>query len=372
VTQGSRAITGLNLLTCYQNNAFENEPMEWSKSPIPWNLGTGNVSYARGAVTGNWAIMIGLTGIHLALSREWTPKLSPANLRYPGLLILPALFLMSPTSEAAINIARFGGFGDQILAGFSIGAQVISSGITASLLSSSKFKATWVNKNDQMLADFGYSLKKGRWLDLSDPKNAFVHQYGFFFKDYRKGMQWFMGVEMLMSTGSGLLDGFNVEPSQTCNSLIYAGTAFYGAYSATLIALRPHEALFNKVYFGSTSLLQTSSLSIGSYLRATATPGNYTQTEESLSKAAESIGIGVMICNTIRSVFESFLMVKDVYRYIQKTRSTKTKLAQPLLNVIPTVVATTTAAAATAAVVAGHVALQAQMMRNPLGNAHDI
>lgn len=337
VTQASRIGTVTSVLACDDGSAFDTQPLDWSLSPTQISLGDGMLQYVDGAVLGNWMLFSGIAIIHTLLAKKW----GEAQLRYPGFMILPALFLFPSTARSAVTMMRLGSGVEQALGSISFVGQLGIIGGLVRLLMPSRFGAVIKHEPGRpflaylakagAIGQFLYALlpvSKEETLDKKwrskEENSHFMQQYGPVFRDYRQGWYAFMVPELCMTMASGTLDSFQIDPKSSCENLLYAATGVYGVYAASLLVLHPHRYGFNRIYFGSVASIQFLALAIGSIQKGVPSLQNNT----ALQAAAEGIPVALQYVTLLRSLYDIAFQVRGGYKYYNWNLKEKISLSQ--------------------------------------------
>lgn len=244
LSQGSRAFANLKMVSCDDASKPEEGALAWSDSPTQLSIGNNNtLQHNIGAVVGNWALFGG-TVTAWAMAAK---KFSLETAHYPGGLILPVLFLMTPTTSSAVTLLRQGTATEQVGGGFSITAQVLGTGLVAIAMHPNYFGAHWSTVGT-----------KAGWSDklLQD---GYVKRMGLVFGDYGENRHWFIAPELLMSMATGILQSYQASASH-CKDLLIASAAINTAYALSLIFLRPNMEPKERIFYAGLASVQAAAL----------------------------------------------------------------------------------------------------------------
>lgn len=239
---GVRTLALQELLACEISTNYT-DSLSWSDSPTQLAVGNSDLQYQLGAVLGNWALL-GATAIGWgALSFKYGSD----NLRFPGGLTLPVLFLTAPTASAAMTLLQEGTLGQQVLGGLSFTAQLIGTGLVAVILHPYHFGARWD-------ASKATDWTSGAWGDALG-REGYTKRQGILFRDYRSGMHWFMTVELLMSMASGVLSSYQ-STGGDCKKLLAGNMGTQISYALAQVLLNPNRNRGESIFYGCIAVLQ--------------------------------------------------------------------------------------------------------------------
>lgn len=228
VAQSSRGAVALRIASCEENTGPEGNPLDWNNSPTRLSIGNDNLQYDKGALVGNWLILGVTAGVHVGLAKYF----GKSEMRYPSVLILPALFLAPGTATSAMNLIRYGATGEKVLGTSSMLAQIIGTSSVVFLLLPPRFQAQW-------------NSKESAWTDNS--QGDYLKRYDFFFKEYRHLRQWFAAAELSFSLTEGSLEAFSNADSN-CFDLQMVALIVYGSEFILYSYLRPSSETRGLVY----------------------------------------------------------------------------------------------------------------------------
>lgn len=290
------SIRGLSLqamLSCDNNDQTDPQPLSWTDSPTQLSIGNSTLKYDLGAVVGNWALLGGLAGVWGAIAT----KTGTAEIRFPGGLTLPVLFLTGSTATSAVTLLRDGTYSEQIAGGFSLTAQLIATGVVAVFLHPTYFQAVW-------------QTSTGKWVDGMKATPGYVKRYGMLFKDYHSGTHWFITVELLMSLATGILQSYQ-GTELNCRTLVTASAATSIAYAASILFFRPNIKRPERIFYGAISSLQALALSAQSLALWTASQ----ETQEKVQTVTQSIMAATQWALLVKSVYDLAKAARSIYHY---------------------------------------------------------
>lgn len=323
LSQASRTFLTLGVISCNDAGRPDQGALNWQDSPTQMTIGDSDLQYYFGSVAGNLLLFGGISGA-LALT---TLKLGTEKAHFPGILILPAMFFLSPTTTSAVTLLRDGDITQQTVAGISLAASGLATGCSAIRFLPMFFHARW---DDQ----------KHEWIDASEAVNGYVARNGLLFKDYRPGYQWFILVELTMSMSVGALKSYQAL-QENCVSVLAAAAGVYNVYGLALIVLHPSKDRYNQIFYGTVAGLQALALATQMIASQTASE----DTQQTVRTVTESIITATDYMLMAKSLFDFGRRIKDAYIHFFKVVDIKhsdslanlfrNTLNEPMIELLP-------------------------------------
>lgn len=299
VAQNSRAALTLDILACDENSPTAEGPLDWPDNPTRLSIGDGQMQYDLGAVVGNWVLVVSVAGGLLGLSR----KLSLEQAHFPGTMILPVMFLITPTTGSAMTLLREGSAAGKAVGAISIAASLLGTGIVGVLFHPKYFKAHW-------------DLEHEEWIDLGEDTTGYVDRHGFLFESYGPGRHWYVVVELLTSMAIGGLKSYQVL-EQHCGTILWVGSGIYNAYALSQLAFRPNKNRHVQLFYTTIAGLQGVALAA----QAIASQTGSNETQQKVRTITQSIIAGTDFLMMIKALFDIGLRVKDLYERFYHPRA---------------------------------------------------
>ncbi|MEI6806236.1 MAG: hypothetical protein WCK49_07000 [Myxococcaceae bacterium] len=305
VAQGSRILSLQQMVSCNNNDPTEQTSLSWTDSPTQLSIGNTTQQYNLGAVVGNWAILGGTTACWTALAT----KLGTEATHYPGALIMPVMFLMSPTTSAAVSLVQQGTTTEQLVGGLSLSVQAIGMGVVAVFLHPTHFGAEWVSN---------------QWTDKNYA--GYVKHYGMLFKDYRSGAHAFITAEFLMSMATGLLQSFQ-SLGNDCRYLITTSAATSTAYALSTVLIRPHQHPHDRIFYGAIASIQAVAINTQAISSWVASE----ETQQKVRNVTESILTATQWALLAKTVYDLGRYAKTIYDYMRSAPQVKPEIPALLI-----------------------------------------
>jgi hypothetical protein len=232
------------------------------RSPTTLALGDSSVAAYVGGAAMNHVVVLAMLIIMSFIA--WVRLLGVggtlmdalSTIRCPGPVAFPILLLIEPTATCAIITILFAE-GKLVAIGFVSMALCVSYPIVMIGYLLRGFKAERRQSFDtvESVEATGstrferFMFGKGKWID--DPtisgSKGFCRRNGYFFKEYREGRHWFLGIEVILSVAIGSLQGIKLGYGQ-CQGVLYAMTAVLSTYMISFFILRPCVSPFANLY----------------------------------------------------------------------------------------------------------------------------
>jgi hypothetical protein len=301
VAQGSRIFDTLQILSCTEKDNNVINDVSWQDSPTTLSIGNNDLSPHIGAVVGNWAIFGASALIGKGASLYWNPE----KTKFPGALIIPAMFLYSSTATSSMILISQGSIGEKFVGGISMGAQVIGAGVVMIIFLPKYFHAEWNIESG------------GHWIDTPNNK-GYVKCFGILFMDYTTNRQGFIIVELGASLATGILKSYQ-STGGDCRILLTLSAITSTAYAISIIFLRPHIETKDKIFYGVVSGAQA----IAVITQATATWLNSQEVRNKVRAITEPIVMATEYLLLIRSIYDIGMRLKKFYNsfYHQNTQN---------------------------------------------------
>lgn len=291
VAQNARAGYTLDLLTCDSRLPPDEGPLDWQDSPSQLVLGSDTQKYHSGAVVGNWAIFAGVCVVWGAVAY----KLGASAAHFPGALVLPALFFLSPTTASSFTILRQVFTAQRILGSFSLMLLLLGSGAVMTPILPRFFSARW-------------EPETRRWED-TQAGSGWVSQYGELFDTYRPTRQGYAFVEFLMSVAVGILKSYRML-QDNCNYLLWGAVGVYSTYAISQIGLRPNCSPHVQYFFSSVAGLQALALTTQAIALSTAPEDPW----QLVKSVAQWIVVTTEYMMMVKTLVDISVRLKGLYR----------------------------------------------------------
>ncbi|MEI6805752.1 MAG: hypothetical protein WCK49_04510 [Myxococcaceae bacterium] len=297
LSQASRTFLTLGVLSCNDAGRPDQGSLSWQDSPTQLSIGDDDLQYYYGSIVGNWLFLCG-TGTVLALA---TLNLGAETAHFPGVLILPVMFLMSPTTTSAVTLFRDGDSGQRVVGTASIALSILAAGGFTVRLLPMFFHATWDETKEE-------------WVDSSPEFKGFVAQNGLLFRDYRPGQHWFILVELGMSMSVGVLKSYQAL-QQDCALVLSAASGVYNTYGLAMILLRPAKEHREQIVYGAIAGLQAVALTTQVIASKIASE----DTQQSVRVVTESIITATDYMLMIKSLYDFGKRIKALFGHFYQT-----------------------------------------------------
>ena len=260
--------------------------LDWEFHPTTIALGTSTLKYFKGAALMNPVIIIASfvflfsLGFMIRMGFEMTWGQALGNVRTPGMLFIPFMFVLPGTSLVSARLALPPDFSD----GFGVYGLFLMIGCLVSPL----FVYFFVCRNlslgattvpDPRLNDYTnmsntnlmeeptvpvkqytgakrilYKIAFGErvWVSVGED-SYFVEQYGVVFESYKEGRTWWVIIEVSTIICVGLLSSWHPSSPQECNSRNGIFTALFGVFFLLLLFIRPYASMFDAVLMGAVA-----------------------------------------------------------------------------------------------------------------------
>ncbi|MBH1988812.1 MAG: hypothetical protein I8H75_04395 [Myxococcaceae bacterium] len=301
LSQTSRTFLTLGIVSCNDAGRPDQGSLSWQDSPSQISIGDDDLEYHYGAVVGNWIVFGGISAI-LSLTAM---RIGFEKVHYPGVLILPAMIFLSPTITSAVSLLRDGDSIQQAVAALSVGACTLGAGLFGLRFLPQFFHASW-------------SEDQGKWVDASDGFRGFVARNGLLFEDYRPGYQWFMLVEVLMSTSVGALKSYQAL-QENCGLLLDTAASVYSTYGLLIILLHPAKHRYEQIFYATVAGSQALALVI----QTVASKAGSSDTQQSVRVVTESIITATDYLLMIKSLYDFSKRMKSIYTHFFRTISVR-------------------------------------------------
>ncbi|MEI6806058.1 MAG: hypothetical protein WCK49_06080 [Myxococcaceae bacterium] len=299
VAQNSRSALTLDILACDENSPTAEGQLDWPDNPTRLSIGDGLTQYDMGAVVGNWVLVVSVAGVLMGLSK----KLSLEQAHFPGTMILPVMFLITPTTTSAMTLLREGSAAGKAVGAISIAASLLGTGIVGVLFHPKYFKAHWDLENEE-------------WIDLREDTTGYVDRHGFLFESYGPGRQWYVVFELLTSMAIGGLKSYQVL-EQHCGTILWVGAGIYNTYALSQLAFRPNKNRHVQLFYTTIAGLQGVALAA----QAIASQTGSNETQQKVRTVTQSIIAGTDFLMMIKTLFDIGLRVKDLYERFYHPRA---------------------------------------------------
>ena len=270
--------------------------LDFSSHPTGVQLGEGEMAVQVGCVVMNTLLMLVFALVQTSIgflrwraaSKDFLSSLG--DVRFPGLLAVPAMLLVQPTFDAAFTVLVQGtDAGKQLLCVVFLVPWI---GIFVALVWFFKkmFEAERKTVDLDPMESLYTALKAflfgtGKWVPrtpeseqqaaddiasqlLSTPRSAkpserhekhrspFVRLFGLLFVDYTSHAYWFITVEYGMSIACGVLSGIKPTTDTMCEGIAIASCILYCSYAAALVWKRPYFIMFALVVVLPANVIQ--------------------------------------------------------------------------------------------------------------------
>ncbi|MBH1989262.1 MAG: hypothetical protein I8H75_02455 [Myxococcaceae bacterium] len=297
VAQNARAGLTLSLLSCEDSLPPETGSLGWSESPTQLSLGSGNLQYHLGAVVGNWLLLSGAVGIWSAVAY----KLGASRAHFPGSLVLPVLFLISPTTSSSFALIRQGNILQGCVGSGSLILSFMGTSVAGVALHPRFFKARW-------------DAHEKEWVDMP-PSSAWLAKYGELFETYGKDREWYILIELMTSMAVGALQSYQALQAD-CGNLLWAGMAVYDAYALSQFALWPNQNQHAQRFYAAVAALQAIALSTQAIASATASE----ETQQKIKSVTQTIVVVTEYAMMLKTLFDIGLRFKSWYEHFRPSK----------------------------------------------------
>lgn len=296
LSQTSRTFLTLGIVSCNDAGKPDQGSLSWQDSPTQLTVGDDDLQYEFGGLVGNWVLFTGI-GCVLTLT---TLKVGTEKGHFPGILILPAMFFLSPTTSSAVTLFRDGQGTAKAIGGVSLAASALATGCFAVRFLPMYFQARWEDKTN-------------KWVDVSEAARGYVARNGLLFEDYRPGHHWFLLVELAMSVSVGALKSYQAL-QENCGVLLDSATGVYNAYGLAMIVFHPNKDRYNQIFYGTVAGLQAIALTTQVIASKTASD----ETQQKVRVVTESIITATDYMLMLKSLFDFGKRLKDLYAHFFK------------------------------------------------------
>ena len=237
-----RASLQRGLMSCGEDGATTTEPLDVASSPLRLGYGVESGQYVRGSVVGDLALLaaLGLLGTLVAYVRQdrhhrhETLAASAGRLQLPGLLHVPAMFLLQPVVAGSVWCLQSGehGSGDVVVGLAGLALSVVYALWAVWMLVRGRVYfinqyialPPWLQSVPSVVrgAVLGVPCRRTVWRDNGYHNRGYVRAYGTIFSGYLGGLQWFLLVELLLALLSGVLSGVGMAVPAACGTALPA------------------------------------------------------------------------------------------------------------------------------------------------------
>eukprot|EP01062_Namystynia_karyoxenos_P080375 TRINITY_DN8648_c0_g1_i1.p1 TRINITY_DN8648_c0_g1~~TRINITY_DN8648_c0_g1_i1.p1 ORF type:complete len:1282 (+),score=207.74 TRINITY_DN8648_c0_g1_i1:135-3980(+) len=247
------------------------EPLDWEFHPVQVPIGSHDQKYFVGAVVFNPLICIGVllvllcvAGLQVTMCAQEWPQ-ARGNMRSPGLVYIPVLFLLQGTSLSAGDLVYHPSTALLTLLGWVVlvACFALPGLLYWTLLRDKAFMASSVSDprlcqgaaefvaesgGDQHAQLSGWKRKAYLfcfgpkiWVS-THPPTYFAEQYGVCFESYREGRQWFCCVEQGSVLGVSALAAWRPEDEAPCHIRNTLLCLLFAIFIVLVVRLRPYAS----------------------------------------------------------------------------------------------------------------------------------
>lgn len=260
-----------NLALAIQYCEAEEGTLDIVRSPTTMALGDSAVSSYVGGAAMNHVLVLGILVLLFGVvaARRWSQRSTwreaMSAARFPAPLAFPMMVLIEPTATCAVVTILFAE-GYAVLIGY---ASLVLCGVypVALLVHLNSGFAAVREAEPFVVAEEGgaafhrFLFGSGKWVDAVELGGARAEGYcrrnGFLFRDYAPGRHWFMGVEMLLGTLLGAMEGVKLGYGR-CAEVMYAVTITLSLYLVAFFLLRPCVSPLANVYVLALTAMQVA------------------------------------------------------------------------------------------------------------------
>ncbi|MBH2006914.1 MAG: hypothetical protein I8H75_06240 [Myxococcaceae bacterium] len=311
VAQNARTGLTLGILACDDRLPAQTGALDWQDSPTRIALGSDDLQYHAGAVLGNWALLLGISSVWGAVAY----RIGVFQAHLPGSLILPVLFLISPTTTSSVSLMRQGDASQKTLGACSLIATLVGVGAAGVPTLPWFFRAHW-------------EIEEREWVDVW-PGSGWVDRYGELFDTYGPARQGYIIAELFTSVTVGVLKSYQSLQAD-CSRLLWVAAGVYDAYALSQIGLRPNRNPHVQYFFSGIAGLQALALTT----QAIASVAASEETQQQVRSVTQWVVVATEYLMMVKTLFDIGLRVKNVYDgvFVKKPLPEPASLTKPLLE----------------------------------------